>query len=134
MKSNSLSRKKKKQLKVVKTSKIGSKFKKRNDTANNRGRVLKGQHLASPSIITDNNNSYKTNLSGFIYLHQLFIHRGRHETTWRVLRRFGYDNELELAADYIQPFSVFLLVKLCCLNDGFVCSCETWQITLTSSM
>ncbi|VDK83319.1 unnamed protein product [Onchocerca ochengi] len=42
-------------------------------------------------------------LPGFIYLHQLFIHRGRHETTWRVLRRFGYDNELELAADYIQP-------------------------------
>uniref|UniRef100_A0A915Q1W6 Mitochondrial Rho GTPase 1 n=1 Tax=Setaria digitata TaxID=48799 RepID=A0A915Q1W6_9BILA len=42
-------------------------------------------------------------LPGFIYLHQLFIHRGRHETTWRVLRRFGYDNELELAADYMQP-------------------------------
>ncbi|VDK85597.1 unnamed protein product [Litomosoides sigmodontis] len=42
-------------------------------------------------------------LPGFICLHQLFIHRGRHETTWRVLRRFGYDNELELAADYIQP-------------------------------
>ncbi|VDM97159.1 unnamed protein product [Thelazia callipaeda] len=42
-------------------------------------------------------------LPGFIYLHQLFIHRGRHETTWRVLRKFGYDNDLELATDYIQP-------------------------------
>ncbi|VDN33934.1 unnamed protein product [Gongylonema pulchrum] len=42
-------------------------------------------------------------LSGFIYLHKLFIHRGRHETLWKALRRFGYDNELELAADFIQP-------------------------------
>ncbi|VDK43175.1 unnamed protein product [Anisakis simplex] len=42
-------------------------------------------------------------LSGFIYLHQLFIHRGRHETTWKVLRRFGYDNELQLSIDYLNP-------------------------------
>uniref|UniRef100_A0A158R4B8 Mitochondrial Rho GTPase n=1 Tax=Syphacia muris TaxID=451379 RepID=A0A158R4B8_9BILA len=42
-------------------------------------------------------------LSGFIYLHQLFIHLGRHETTWKVLRRFGYDDNLQLAPEYISP-------------------------------
>ncbi|MFH4983042.1 hypothetical protein AB6A40_009751 [Gnathostoma spinigerum] len=51
----------------------------------------------------DNVMNDSLTLNGFIYLHQLFIHRGRHETTWRVLRRFGYDNELQLSADYLSP-------------------------------
>ncbi|VDD96185.1 unnamed protein product [Enterobius vermicularis] len=42
-------------------------------------------------------------LSGFIYLHQLFIHLGRHETTWKVLRRFGYNDNLQLAPEYTSP-------------------------------
>lgn len=33
-------------------------------------------------------------LSGFLFLHQVFIQRGRHETTWTVLRRFGYDDQI----------------------------------------
>lgn len=36
-------------------------------------------------------------LPGFLFLHALFIERGRLETTWAVLRRYGYDNELRLA-------------------------------------
>ncbi|KAI3783088.1 hypothetical protein L2E82_13150 [Cichorium intybus] len=35
-------------------------------------------------------------LKGFLYLHALFIEKGRLETTWTVLREFGYNNELEL--------------------------------------
>ncbi|PRW57931.1 mitochondrial Rho GTPase 1-like isoform A [Chlorella sorokiniana] len=35
-------------------------------------------------------------LQGFLFLHALFIERGRLETTWAVLRRFGYDNSLQL--------------------------------------
>jgi Ras family protein T1 len=35
-------------------------------------------------------------LTGFLFLHALFIERGRIETTWTVLRRFGYSNELTL--------------------------------------
>uniref|UniRef100_A0A914UJZ1 Mitochondrial Rho GTPase 1 n=1 Tax=Plectus sambesii TaxID=2011161 RepID=A0A914UJZ1_9BILA len=42
-------------------------------------------------------------LNGFLYLHTLFIQRGRHETTWSVLRRFGYDNTLQLSKDYLYP-------------------------------
>ncbi|EAY92296.1 hypothetical protein OsI_14017 [Oryza sativa Indica Group] len=30
----------------------------------------------------------------FLYLHVVFIAKGREETTWAVLRKFGYDNEL----------------------------------------
>lgn len=33
---------------------------------------------------------------GFLYLHSLFITRGRLESTWSVLRRFGYNDRLRL--------------------------------------
>ncbi|XP_036593665.1 mitochondrial Rho GTPase 2 isoform X2 [Trichosurus vulpecula] len=42
-------------------------------------------------------------LDGFLFLNTLFIQRGRHETTWTILRRFGYDDELELTDDYLHP-------------------------------
>ncbi|XP_032929856.1 mitochondrial Rho GTPase 2 isoform X2 [Catharus ustulatus] len=42
-------------------------------------------------------------LNGFLFLNTLFIQRGRHETTWTILRRFGYDDELELTDDYLRP-------------------------------
>ena len=40
---------------------------------------------------------------GFLFLHRLFIQRGRHETTWTVLRKFGYDDHLNLSRDYLHP-------------------------------
>jgi Ras family protein T1 len=42
-------------------------------------------------------------LEGFLYLHQMFIQRGRHETVWTVLKRFGYDLNLQLRQDYLLP-------------------------------
>lgn len=45
-------------------------------------------------------------LPGFLFLHTLFIQRGRHETTWTVLRRFGYDDDLELTQEYLFPLWV----------------------------
>lgn len=42
-------------------------------------------------------------LPGFLYLHSLFIQKGRQETTWTALRRFGYDHNLELREDYLSP-------------------------------
>ncbi|XP_035877026.1 mitochondrial Rho GTPase 2 isoform X5 [Phyllostomus discolor] len=42
-------------------------------------------------------------LDGFLFLNTLFIQRGRHETTWTILRRFGYGDTLELSADYLSP-------------------------------
>lgn len=41
--------------------------------------------------------------SGFIFLHSLFIQRGRLETTWTVLRKFGYGDDLDLREDYLLP-------------------------------
>jgi Ras family protein T1 len=35
-------------------------------------------------------------LTGFLFLHALFIERGHLETTWTVLRKFGYDDEIKL--------------------------------------
>jgi len=40
-------------------------------------------------------------LPGFLYLHTLFIRRGRLETTWQVLRSFGYNDELRLSNEYL---------------------------------
>ncbi|ESO89176.1 hypothetical protein LOTGIDRAFT_210168 [Lottia gigantea] len=42
-------------------------------------------------------------LKGFLFLHTLFIQKGRHETTWTVLRKFGYDEHLALAKDFVAP-------------------------------
>ena len=35
-------------------------------------------------------------LEGFVFLHTLFVQKGRLETTWIVLRKFGYDDDLRL--------------------------------------
>lgn len=53
-------------------------------------------------------------LEGFLFLHTLFIQRGRHETTWTVLRRFGYDDDLELTHEYLFPT---LKVPLDCTTE-----------------
>lgn len=42
-------------------------------------------------------------LPGFLFLHTLFIQRGRHETTWTVLRKFGYNDEVILDVNYLRP-------------------------------
>lgn len=39
--------------------------------------------------------------TGFLFLHTLFIQRGRHETTWTVLRKFGYNDKVELDDAYL---------------------------------
>ncbi|EDQ90620.1 uncharacterized protein MONBRDRAFT_15914 [Monosiga brevicollis MX1] len=42
-------------------------------------------------------------LEGFEAVLKLFVERGRLETTWQVLRRFGYQNDLTLLPAYIRP-------------------------------
>ncbi|GFR86259.1 mitochondrial Rho GTPase [Elysia marginata] len=42
-------------------------------------------------------------LKGFLFLNTLFIQKGRHETTWTVLRKFGYEDTLQLSQEYIAP-------------------------------
>lgn len=42
-------------------------------------------------------------LSGFLYLHNLFMQRGRSHTTWTVLRKFGYNEDLKIASDFLHP-------------------------------
>ncbi|KAK1364780.1 Mitochondrial Rho GTPase [Heracleum sosnowskyi] len=42
-------------------------------------------------------------LTGFLFLHALFIEKGRLETTWTVLRKFGYNNDIRLDADQLPP-------------------------------
>lgn len=40
---------------------------------------------------------------GFLYLHTIFIQRGRLETTWTVLRKFGYAEDLRLTEAFLVP-------------------------------
>ncbi|EYU46588.1 hypothetical protein ABFS82_04G027800 [Erythranthe guttata] len=46
-------------------------------------------------------NEFGLTLTGFLFLHALFIEKGRIETTWTVLRKFGYNDELKLRDDYL---------------------------------
>lgn len=41
--------------------------------------------------------------AGFLYLHTIFIQRGRLETTWTVLREFGYGEDLKLTESFLSP-------------------------------
>ncbi|RXK38758.1 mitochondrial Rho GTPase 1 [Tremella mesenterica] len=58
--------------------------------------------------ILDLVRSYDTSLVritelGFLYLHTIFIQQGRMETTWTVLRKFGYGEGLDLREDFLTP-------------------------------
>ncbi|OWF40098.1 Mitochondrial Rho GTPase 1 [Mizuhopecten yessoensis] len=53
--------------------------------------------------ITDGIINNGITLKGFLFLHTLFIQRGRHETTWTVLRSFGYDDGVLLSKDFLSP-------------------------------
>jgi Ras family protein T1 len=46
--------------------------------------------------------------SGFLALHMMFIQRGRLETTWTVLRKFGYGEDLALLDNFLYPKWVML--------------------------
>ncbi|KAI6075717.1 Mitochondrial Rho GTPase 1 isoform X6 [Aix galericulata] len=50
-----------------------------------------------------------------------FFQRGRHETTWTVLRRFGYDDDLELTPEYLfPPLTTYLDVQRCLEYLGYL--------------
>ncbi|XP_068646109.1 mitochondrial Rho GTPase 1-like [Aristolochia californica] len=51
--------------------------------------------------LPDGVNERGLTLTGFLFLHALFIEKGRLETTWTVLRKFGYDNDIKLRDDLI---------------------------------
>ena len=45
--------------------------------------------------------------AGFLLLHTVFIQRGRLETTWSVLRKHGYAEDLRLAESFLSPQFVY---------------------------
>lgn len=84
-----------------------------NDGLCNNGLSLKGETGQPLPEVRCDGNRVHVNMTavfvwcpGFLFLHTLFIQRGRHETTWTVLRRFGYDDDLELNQDYLFPLWV----------------------------
>ncbi|XP_046681106.1 mitochondrial Rho GTPase isoform X2 [Homalodisca vitripennis] len=42
-------------------------------------------------------------LTGFLFLHCLFMQRGRSHTTWTVLRKFGYNENLHMSKEFLFP-------------------------------
>jgi mitochondrial Rho GTPase 1 len=46
-------------------------------------------------------NNKGLTLAGFLFLQALFIERARLETTWAVLRKFGYNNQLHLSDEVL---------------------------------
>lgn len=41
--------------------------------------------------------------SGFLLIHSAFVQQGRLETTWQVLREFGYGEDLTLRESFLSP-------------------------------
>lgn len=50
--------------------------------------------------------------SGFVFLHALFIERGRLETTWAVLSKFGYGKDLKLQINFKDTKTRFYLSEM----------------------
>jgi Ras family protein T1 len=67
-------------------------------TPNGRNSPTKRMSNSHPHLRDDG-----LTLSGFLYLHTLFIQRGRLETTWTVLRTFGYASDLRLEDSFVKP-------------------------------
>ena len=40
-------------------------------------------------------------LAGFLHLNLLFVKKGRQETTWIILKHFGYDRHLAMSREYL---------------------------------
>lgn len=61
--------------------------------------------------------------AGFLFLHTVFIQRARLETTWTVLRKFGYGEDLKLTEAFLQPKHVCTLIYPSCLISvsGLTC-------------
>ena len=55
--------------------------------------------------LTQGVNATGLTLPGFLFLHALFIERGRLETVWAVLRKYGYNNDLTLNQDILSEIS-----------------------------
>ncbi|KAJ2451434.1 ERMES complex Ca(2+)-binding regulatory GTPase gem1 [Coemansia sp. RSA 2336] len=66
-------------------------------------RELEGVKDIIKASLPDGITNGSLNVDGFLYLHLLFIQRGRVETTWMVLRCFGYGDDLSLREDYLYP-------------------------------
>jgi mitochondrial Rho GTPase 1 len=58
---------------------------------------VKSMLSESPENLFDN----QITLKGFIYMHLLFVKKGRHETTWTVLKKYGYNRDLTMNRDYL---------------------------------
>ncbi|KAG8227497.1 hypothetical protein J437_LFUL002386 [Ladona fulva] len=65
--------------------------------------VLRDLKTLLASSIPDGIQDDSVTLPGFLFLHCLFIQRGRNETTWTVLRKFGYDDSLDVSEEYLRP-------------------------------
>ena len=59
----------------------------------------------APLCLLQGVNAKGLTLSGFLFLHALFIERGRLETTWAVLRKFGYNDELHICDELLDAVS-----------------------------
>lgn len=71
-------------------------------TGLNEQQLYKIKHIVEQSC-QDGLNGGSLTLQGFLFVQQSFIEMGRHESTWAVLRKFGYNTKLELREDYLCP-------------------------------
>ena len=67
---------------------------------------LEGVKKVVQTKIPDGIHPNGITLKGFVYLHALFVARGRMDTTWTVLRKFGYDNSLHLREDLLREVNM----------------------------
>ena len=68
----------------------------RSDVQNVKAVLAKASTTSMPFIVADRNGVAGISRAGFMHLNQMFIERNRPETSWQVLRKFDYDDEVKL--------------------------------------
>ena len=58
-------------------------------------------------------NARGITIEGFLYLNKLFITRNRAETSWLVLRQFGYSDDLEITLPLSPSISPARTIRAC---------------------
>ena len=68
----------------------------RSDVQNVKAVLAKASTASMPFIVSDRNGVAGISRAGFMHLNQMFIERNRPETSWQVLRKFDYDDDVAL--------------------------------------
>jgi|TARA_B110000208_G_scaffold176413_1_gene222782 Ras family protein T1 len=92
----------------------------RSDVQNVKAVLSKASTPSMPFIVSDRNGVAGISRAGFMHLNQMFIERNRPETSWQVLRKFDYNDDVALDFTASQRLTLGAATSTAYANGGIV--------------